>query len=129
MNTRPPRVTIGPPYCSVPVIGIPRAESAANSPSGIRQRYSPVFRSIALSVPHGGLMAGKPLESRQAWLAEEIHDDPAFLVLGQLRKGRHKATTMREQLLQLLHRLTRIETDQRRRTIATATVGTVATRT
>jgi len=36
---------------------------------------------------------------------------------------------MREQLLQLLHRQTRIETDQRRRTIATATVGTVATRT
>src|SRR5437867_7684499 len=50
MKTSPPRVTIGPPYCSVPVTGTPRAVSAANSPRGMRQRYSPVLRSIALSV-------------------------------------------------------------------------------
>ena len=39
--------------------------SGANSPNGIFQRYSPLFKSIALSVPHGGCTAGMPVESRQ----------------------------------------------------------------
>src|SRR5580693_10191036 len=53
MNSRPPAVTRGPPYDSVPVTGTPFAARAGYSPSGTRQRYSPVFRSMALSVPQG----------------------------------------------------------------------------
>src|SRR5438445_1336276 len=65
IKTRPPAVTIGPPYCSAPVATPPFPASAGCSPSGILQRYAPVLRSIALSVPHGGLMTGNPAESRQ----------------------------------------------------------------
>ena len=60
MKTSPPAVTIGPPYNSVPVGATPFAVSEEYVPSGMRHVYSPVFMSMALSVPHGGLMAGNP---------------------------------------------------------------------
>ena len=37
---------------------VPFATSAGYSPRGIFQRYFPVFRSMAFSVPHGGAIAG-----------------------------------------------------------------------
>src|SRR5207302_5642878 len=60
MNSTPPAVTIEPPKFSVPVGGTPRRRSSGYSPSGICQAISPRFRSIDVSVPQGGLTAGKP---------------------------------------------------------------------
>jgi hypothetical protein len=52
-------VAVGPPKFSVPVFGMPRrCERFFFAESGSRQAIFPVFRSIALSVPQGGLLAG-----------------------------------------------------------------------
>src|SRR6185369_2784660 len=64
MNTRPPAVTIGPPRFGAPVFGTPRLVSSSNSPSTERHRNSPVFKSIALSCPHGGVWYGYRFESQ-----------------------------------------------------------------
>ena len=42
----------------LPVFFIPFAASSGNSPNGNFQRMVPALRSIAFSVPHGGVMAG-----------------------------------------------------------------------
>src|SRR5687768_3569168 len=57
-NTSPPAVASGPPKFSVPVPWMPRFVRSACSPSGTRQTILPVFKSIALSNPHGGLHPG-----------------------------------------------------------------------
>ena len=54
----PFHVVSAPPKFSVPVWGIPRAVSSGYSPSGTCQRISPLLRSMALSRPQGGLIAG-----------------------------------------------------------------------
>ena len=47
-----------PPKFRVPVYRMPRSTSFGYSPSGTFQRISPWLRSTALSVPHGGAIAG-----------------------------------------------------------------------
>src|SRR5437867_7823829 len=64
MSSTPPAVTTGPPQFPHPVFALPRAARSAYSPRGIFQRYLPVLRSIALSVPQGGFSAGYPSGSR-----------------------------------------------------------------
>src|SRR5688572_19709189 len=63
MKTRLPAVTTAPPMLSEPVLRMPSAASAGYSPSGTFHSRRPVARSRALSVPHGGLMAGYPRSS------------------------------------------------------------------
>src|SRR5882724_6478985 len=46
---------------------MPLAARSGYSPSGIFHAYSPVFRLIALSVPHGGATPGYPSGSRNLW--------------------------------------------------------------
>src|ERR1051326_1061629 len=58
MNTSPPAVTMEPPILDVPVGGTPFASSASTTPSTLRQRNSPVLRSIAVRCPHGGFWHG-----------------------------------------------------------------------
>ena len=53
-----PPVTIVPPKFSVPVRGMPRADNSGTSPSVDCQAKSPLLRSMAVSFPHGGLIAG-----------------------------------------------------------------------
>src|SRR5687768_12098982 len=63
MKTRLPAVTTAPPMLSEPVLRMPSAARAGYSPSGTFHSRRPVARSRALSVPHGGLMAGYPRSS------------------------------------------------------------------
>ena len=58
-NTSPPRVTIGPGEPVEPVIGSPFFCNSGIFPTGMIHSYSPVLRLMALSVPHGGLIAGR----------------------------------------------------------------------
>ena len=57
MNTRPPAVTIGPADPPRPVFCF-SGGSPSVTPSVICHAKSPVFMSIAVSMPHGGLMPG-----------------------------------------------------------------------
>src|SRR5688572_21835457 len=54
IKTSPPAVTIDPPRFDAPVFGIPRAVSSSYSPRVDRQRCSPLLRSMAVRLPHGG---------------------------------------------------------------------------
>src|SRR4051812_24509572 len=63
INTRPPAVTIGPGDVEEPVIVAPCSCNSGSFPIGIFHSYSPVFKLIALSVPHGGFIACRPLVS------------------------------------------------------------------
>src|SRR6185437_1208229 len=62
-KTNPPAVAVGPPRFTEPA-GAP----GAIDPNGTSHRFSPVFKSTAVSVPHGGGLHGK-------WCAKAaIHD-------------------------------------------------------
>src|SRR5580700_11952093 len=56
VKTIPPAVTIGPPKVIVPVF-IP----GIKLPSGTSQTFFPSKRSTAATVPHGGVLQGRPL--------------------------------------------------------------------
>jgi O-antigen/teichoic acid export membrane protein len=60
INTNPPAVTIPPPNNCVPVLRCPLAASYGYSPNGIFHTSSPVFKSTAFNVPHGGFTPGNP---------------------------------------------------------------------
>ena len=66
MKITPPAVATAPPKLSVPVFRIPFATSCGYSPSGTFQAISPLTRSMAFSVPHGGAIAGTPCGSRNS---------------------------------------------------------------
>ena len=62
VKTRPPAVTTGPTFGKwLPVFLMPFAASSSTSPSGICHLIVPRFRSYAVSVLHGGAIAGSPL--------------------------------------------------------------------
>src|SRR5579859_896197 len=70
MNTRPPAVTIDPPKFGAPVGEIPFAISSSTTPSTLRQRNSPLSRSMAVRKPHGGFWHGFSFGSQKRALGE-----------------------------------------------------------
>ena len=57
-NIKSPDEAVAPPKLAVPVSGKPFSFSLSKYPSGTCHKILPLFRFIAVKLPHGGLTPG-----------------------------------------------------------------------
>ena len=61
INVTPDAVTVGPPIFGAPLIHQKgKGARSFDVPNGTFHKCSPVFKSIAVNVPHGGSVHGTP---------------------------------------------------------------------